>query len=413
MTAPETQPPADRPAPSGVLSREEIEAREEATLAPHAMKGRNSRGRVHDERETTYRGATRGLYQRDRDRVIHCTAFRRLEYKTQVFVNHEGDNYRTRLTHTLEVAQIARGIARALRLNEDLTEAAALAHDLGHTPFGHSGEDALRELMADHGGFEHNTHSLRIVDQLEHRYPNFPGLNLTYEVRECIAKHTTAHDSPSPTEFDPRRQALLEGQAVDAADEIAFNNHDLDDGLRAGIVKADQLKELDLWRQAAGMAEAALPHLERPARPTQVITFLIHILTIDLLRNSVEQIAAAGVGSAEDVQTCDRRLIGFSREMEPRKKELEEFLFANLYQHYRVQRMANKAKRFLIELFQEYIREPRQLPPSFQARIDEEIAADQSPDETLYRVVCDYIAGMTDRYAQDDYQRLFVPFERV
>ena len=390
--------PPDEPArtelPNGILSREDIAEREDQLLAPYAMKAKNTRGRVHDEQGTKYRGATRGVYQRDRDRIIHCTAFRRLEYKTQVFVNHEGDNYRTRLTHTLEVAQIARGIARALRLNEDLTEAVALAHDLGHTPFGHSGEDALHELMGGHGGFEHNTHGLRIVDRLEHRYPNFPGLNLTHEVRESIAKHTTSYDAPSSTEFDPNRQALLEGQVVDAADEIAFDNHDIEDGLRAGVITSDQLGKLELWREASGYAEAAFEHLGRPVRPTQVITFLIHILTIDLLEHAAKQIREAGLTSAEDVQARGERPVSFSPSMKPKKEELEAFLFEN-------------------ELFQEYTREPNQLPPHHQARIEEETAGGLNREDALHRVVCDYIAGMTDRYAQEEWKRLFYPFERV
>ncbi|MFH1732557.1 MAG: deoxyguanosinetriphosphate triphosphohydrolase [Planctomycetota bacterium] len=382
-------------------------------LAPWAMKSKDSSGRAHDEGETTYRGATRGIYQRDRDRVIHCAAFRRLEYKTQVFVSHEGDNYRTRLTHTLEVAQIARGIARALRLNEDLTEAVALAHDLGHTPFGHSGEDVLHELMAGHGGFEHNTHGLRIVDRLENRYPNFPGLNLTHEVRECIAKHSTRHDNPAATEFDPERQALLEGQAVDAADEIAFNNHDVDDGVRAGIIKPEQLDELELWREAAGRADEAFRDLDSAVRPTQVITFLIHILTIDLLESSVERIRAAGVGSAADVQACGQRLIGFSDGVQAKKRELENFLLEDLYRHARVQRMADKATRCIAGLFHEYVRDPGLLSPNGRAKVQDEIGRGLPEEDALHRVVCDYIAGMTDRFAQEEYKRLFHPSERV
>ena len=271
----------------GLLARRDMEERETALLAPYGMHSANSQGREHDEGGLKARGIYRSAYQRDRDRIIHCTAFRRLEYKTQVFVNHEGDNFRTRLTHTLEVSQISRGIARALRLNEDLTEAVALAHDLGHTPFGHSGEDALHELMAAHGGFEHNTHGLRIIDRIEHRYPNFPGLNLSYEVRECVAKHSTRHDSPMPTEFDASSQTLLEGQAVDAADEIAYNNHDVEDGVRAGIIKPDQLGELELWREASGRADEAFRGMGHDVKPTQVITFLIHILTIQYM-NSIE-----------------------------------------------------------------------------------------------------------------------------
>ena len=406
-------PPKETALDPDLVSREDIAAREDAILAPWAMKSKDSRGRVHDEGETTYRGATRGIYQRDRDRIIHCTAFRRLEYKTQVFVNHEGDNFRTRLTHTLEVSQISRGIARALRLNEDLTEAVALAHDLGHTPFGHSGEDALHELMAAHGGFEHNTHGLRIIDRIEHRYPNFPGLNLSYEVRECVAKHSTRHDSPMPTEFDASSQTLLEGQAVDAADEIAYNNHDVEDGVRAGIIEPEQLDELDLWREAAGRADEAFRSLDNAVKPTQIITFLIHILTIDLLESSVERIRTAGVGCAADVQAHGQRLVGFSEGMRAKKQQLEDFLFKNLYHHYRVQRMANKSKRFMTELFGAYVRDPGLLSPSNHARVQAEVAGGMSEEDARHRVVCDYIAGMTDRFAQDEYKRLFHPFERV
>ena len=398
---------------SGILSREDIAAREEELLAPYAMKARNTRGRTHDESETEYRGSTRGVYQRDRDRIIHCAAFRRLEYKTQVFVNHEGDNYRTRLTHTLEVAQISRGIARALGLNEDLTEAVGLGHDMGHTPFGHSGEDALRELMADHDGFEHNIHGLRIIDHLERCYPNFPGLNLSYEVRESIAKHKTRHDNPRVAEFDPSLQPLLEGQVVDAADEIAFNNHDIEDGLRSGIITPGQLSQVELWRQAAARADQAFKSLGSSVKPTQIVTFLIHILTIDLLENSIKKIRSAGVANSEEVQAFGERLIEPSEEMQPKKKQLEDFLIHNFYCHYRVQRMASKAKRFITELFREYVRESHQLPPDYQARIEEEIAAGRPRQDALYRVVCDYIAGMTDRYAQEEYKRLFYPFERV
>jgi len=405
--------PTDDSAARQVFSRSDIADREDRTLAPYAMKARDTRGRVHDEQETAYRGEYRGIYQRDRDRIVHCTAFRRLEYKTQVFVNHEGDNYRTRLTHTLEVTQIARGIARSLRLNEDLTEAVALAHDMGHTPFGHSGEDALRELMAGHGGFEHNTHALRICDKLERRYPNFPGLNLTHEVRECIAKHETRHDNPTPSEFDPDRQPLLEGQVVDAADEIAYDNHDVEDGLLAKIITAEQLEELELWREAAERAHDASKAPATPIRPTQVVTFLINILVTDLLENSSRRIQEAGVQGADDVQGRSQRLIGFSDAIKPKKRELEQLLLEDLYNYYRVQRMANKATRFIMELFQEYVRRPNQLAPYHQARIREEIAGGLSETDALHRVVCDYIAGMTDRYAQDEYKRLFHPFARV
>jgi dGTPase len=406
-------PPDEPTLDPDLVSREDITERETSTLAPWAMKSADTRGRVHDEGPTTYRGATRGIYQRDRDRIIHCTAFRRLEYKTQVFVNHEGDNYRTRLTHTLEVAQISRGIARALRLNEDLTEAVALAHDLGHTPFGHSGEDALHELMKDHGGFEHNTHGLRIIDHLENRYPNFPGLNLSYEVRESVAKHSTRHDSPMPNEFDPSTHALLEGQAVDAADEIAYNNHDVEDGVRAKIIKPGQLGELELWREAAGRADEAFRDMGHDIKPTQVVTFLIHILTIDLLENSIEQIRAAGVGSVADVQACGHKLIGFSESTRAKKRQLEDFLLESFYRHQRVQRMASESKRCITELFDAYIADPALLTPSNQTRMENEIAGGMSREDALHRVVGDYVAGMTDRFALKETERLFHPSDKV
>lgn len=393
-----------------ILSRQDIAEREDRLLAPFAMHAKDSRGRVHDEGSTKFRGANRGLYQRDHDRIIHCTAFRRLEYKTQVFVNHEGDNFRTRLTHTLEVAQISRGIARALSLNEDLAEAIALAHDLGHTPFGHSGEDALRELMRDFGGFEHNRHGLRIVDWLERRYPNFPGLNLTYEVRECIAKHATRHDNPPPTGFDGTNPPL-EGQVVEAADEIAYDNHDIEDGLNAGIIQLDALSHLQLWEEATGRAKDAFKNT--PVLPSQVITFLINILVNDLLENTAKNITNSQIKTVDDVRAYEKKLVAFSDAIIPVKTELEDFLFENLYRHYRVQRMANKAQRFLIELFDEYMREPTQLHPNDVARIPEEISAGIPADWALPRVVCDYIAGMTDRFAQEEYKRLFYPFERV
>jgi dGTPase len=396
-----------------IFSREAIARLEDQLLAPYAMKAKHSRGRAHDEAEANYRGAYRGIYQRDRDRIVHSTAFRRLEYKTQVFVNHEGDNYRTRLTHTLEVAQIARGIARSLRLNEDLTEAVALAHDMGHTPFGHSGEDALRELMAGHGGFEHNTHGLRIVDWLERRYPGFPGLNLTHEVRECISKHVTRHDNPPPGALGPGGMPLLEGQVVDAADEIAYDNHDVEDGLLAGIITPEQLQEVALWREAVERANEAFRGLPHPPLPHQVVTFLINRLVSDLLENSVRQIAEQGVRSTDDVRACPAKLIGFSDAIRPKKQELEQFLFENLYRHYRVQRMATKAHRFLTEMFREYVTRPDQLPPPCQAQIGGEVAGGRSAEDAQYRVVCDYIAGMTDRFAQEEYKRLFYPFERV
>jgi dGTPase len=383
-----------------MLTREALEALEEGTLAPYAARSAASAGRVHEEPDPVFRTC----YQRDRDRIVHCTAFRRLEYKTQVFVNHEGDHYRTRLTHTLEVAQIGRTIARTLRLNEDMTEAAALAHDLGHTPFGHSGEEALQTLMREHGGFEHNRHGLRVVDRLEKLYPDFDGLNLTYEVREAIAKHTTRHDAPADAGFDPTRRAVLEAQVVEAADSIAYDNHDLEDSLNAGILTPERLAGVDLWREALAEVRSRYPTVSHRETWYQAKRFLINLEVGDLIRASHERIAAAAPADRREAVQRARNLIGFSEAMQARKEELGSFLFDNVYRHYRVARMASKAKRFIAELFAAYVADARQLPPEYQERCAE---------EGVHRVACDYIAGMTDRYAQDEYTKLFHPFERV
>lgn len=383
-----------------MLTRSDIEAREARQLAPYAMKSMDSRGRAHAEEEHAWRGA----YQRDRDRVIHCTAFRRLEYKTQVFVNHEGDHYRTRLTHTIEVAQIARTIARALNLNEDLVEAVALAHDLGHTPFGHSGEDALRELMRAHGGFEHNVHGLRVVDVLEHRYPDFPGLNLSWEVRESIAKHVSAYDHPALTEFDPARRPLLEAQVVEAADAIAYDCHDLDDGLAAGILTPGDLEDVELVGRAARQVAEHHGHLPAREHRAQTVRFLINLLVCDVVAVTEACIREEGVGSPDGVRDAGRSLVRFSPDTQRQKEALQSYLFGHVYQHYRVARMAHKAKRFVKELFEAYLENPLQLPPEYQQR---------SAQEDIHRVLCDYIAGMTDRYALGDYRRLFEPFQAV
>jgi len=381
-------------------------------LAPWAARERDSRGRRYPEPEHEFRSP----YQRDRDRIVHSTAFRRLEYKTQVFVNHEGDYYRTRLTHTLEVSQIARTIARALGLNEDLTEAVALAHDLGHTPFGHSGEEALNELMREHGGFEHNLHGLRVVDVLERRYPDFPGLNLTWEVREAFVRHVTPYDRPTDArgEFPPEETVHLEGQVVSAADAIAYNSHDLDDGLVSGLVSEADLRELRLWRraeEAAGRASGRTggrPGLPADAklRRCAIVRQLINIQACDLIENSSHRIAESGVRSLADVRRCKDWLVRGSDELADEERELQRFLQERLYRHHRVMRMANKAKLFVEEIFQELVRHREDLPPEHRARIDEE-------REPVERVVCDYIAGMTDRYAQDAYKQLFHPYERM
>jgi dGTPase len=382
-----------------MLNREKFEERERRELAAYAAKSAETRGRQHPEPEHFYRTA----YQRDRDRIVHCTAFRRLEYKTQVFLTHEGDHFRTRLTHTLEVAQIARTVARALNLNEDLTEAVALAHDLGHTPFGHSGEEALRDLMRDHGGFEHNRHGVRIVDYLEHPYPQFRGLNLTYEVRECIAKHATTYDRPLPGGFDGRNPPL-EGQVVEMADAIAYDSHDLDDALAMEIVSAEGLQDLTIFRQAAADFEKGLAGLSVDQRIRRIAKLLIDLMVSDLVTTSERALADAGVRSVEDVRAAPGRLIGFSEPLKPKIAQLEQYLGETVYCHYRIARMMTKAKRFITKIFEAYCENPHQLPPTYHAR---------AAEEGLEVAISDYIAGMTDRYAQDEYQRLYEPFERV
>jgi len=382
-----------------MLTRQDVEARERRELAPYAAKSAESRGREHPEQEHEYRTA----YQRDRDRIVHSTAFRRLEYKTQVFLTHEGDFFRTRLTHTLEVAQIARTLARSLNLNEDLTETVALAHDLGHTPFGHAGEEALRELMAGAGGFEHNRHGVRIIDYLEHPYPQFRGLNLTYEVRECIAKHATAYDESSADGFADGWPPL-EGQAVDVADSIAYDSHDLDDALAMGIVSPADLEDLAIFRQAATDFASSLADLSCDQRIRRIAKLLIQLMASDAIETSERAIREAGVASVDDVRRADRRLIRLSDDLAGKTAELEAFLLRRVYRHYRVVRMTTKAKRFLKRIFEAYQTNPDMLPPDHRARAEA---------EGLERVIADYIAAMTDRFAQDEYQRLYEPFERV
>jgi dGTPase len=387
-----------------MLTRKEIEEKEYKFLAPYAMKSRESNGRVYKEKEHDYRSA----YQRDKDRIIYSTAFRRLEYKTQVFVNHEGDYYRTRLTHTLEVAQVAKSIARALRLNEDLTEAIALAHDLGHTPFGHAGEDALRELMSEHGGFEHNAQGLRVVDLLEERYPDFPGLNLTYEVREGIVKHSTSFNHPSiivnVKGFESKSLPLLETQVVDMADEIAYDNHDLDDGITSGMIKESSVRKIGIWKGTSDLINRKYPALSEEKRKYQMIRALINIQVTDLIQESEKNIKKFKLKSVEDAKKLPIRIITFSENMQIKRKPLRQYLVKNLYQHYRVIRMSDKAMRFIKMLFEIYLAKPQQLPPTSQKRLK---------NDTPQRVICDYIAGMTDRYALDEYKKFFEPYERV
>ena len=374
-------------------------------LAPYAALASAGRGRRYPD-SPDYRNP----YQRDRDRIIHSTAFRRLEYKTQVFVNHEGDYYRTRLTHTLEVAQIARSISRELALNEDLTEAVALAHDLGHTPFGHSGEDVLRELMKDHGGFEHNFQGLWVVDYLEKRYPDFPGLNLTYEVRESMAKHNTRYDEPGDRrywaeyDFDPKAAPLVEAQIVDISDAIAYDSHDVDDGLTARFLDEKDLARLALFDQALRDVEKRYGEISGVVRQRQIVRALINLEVIDVLAETAKRIKDRAISNVDDVRKNGWGVVGFSPQRAAAKKELEEFLAKNLYAHHRVRKMAIKAGRFIRQLFEAYVSEPAQLPPEYQAH---------AKKVGLHRGVCDYVAGMTDRYAQDEYKKLFYPYERM
>ncbi len=380
-------------------TRQRLEDNEYAILAPYAVKSRETRGRTYPEEEHAYRTA----FQRDRDRIVHTTAFRRLEYKTQVFINYEGDHYRTRLTHTIETAQIARTIARALMLNEDLTESIALAHDLGHTPFGHSGEAALHEMMREHGGFNHNAQSLRRVEYLEERYPGFPGLNLTWEVREGIIKHTTEYDMADACGYEPECRASLEGQAVNAADEIAYNAHDLDDGLRSGLIQPEELAGIRVWEEVCariGTTPGQLTEMDR----RRAIRELINSAVSDLVASCDAALVAQGIDSVAAVRLYPKNLMAFSPEMTAKNKELRGFLYSHLYRHYRVMRMQVKAHRLVVSLFQEYLQRPDQLPQAVQRRYHE---------GDPYRVVCDYVAGMTDRYALEEYRKLFDPEERT
>ena len=384
------------------IDRSTLEKEEKRTLAPYAMKSADSKGRVYAEKEHPYRTS----FQRDRDRIIHSTAFRRMEYKTQVFVNHEGDYYRTRLTHSLEASQVSRVIAKVLRLNPDLVETITLAHDLGHTPFGHAGEDELRELMKDHGGFDHNLQSLRIVDYLEERYPGFRGLNLSYETRVGLFKHpellTLAHQMGMGP-FQNFSSPFLESQVVDVADEIAYDNHDLDDGLTSGLIKEEELEEIDLWRQARKTARGqTLSNAQ--VRKYQIIRMLINWEVTDLVGQSLKNMQKRQLRRPIDAMALPEFVIGFSAGMKKKREELRTFLKNRLYRHYRVVRMSDKARRFLKALFEVYLSRPEQLPPGSQRRLKK---------EGPHRVICDYLAGMTDRYAQDEYKKFFEPFERV
>ena len=380
--------------------REELEQQEVKFLAPFATNSRESKGRQYPEENHPYRTN----FQRDRDRIIHSTAFRRLEYKTQVFVNHEGDHYRTRLTHTIEVAQISRSIARALRLNEDLAEAIALVHDVGHTPFGHAGEDALNEIMRDYGGFEHNRQTLRVVDILEEKYPEFPGLNLTYEVREGIIKHETLYDHPIPTEFSPQEKATLECQLVNAADEVAYHCHDIDDGLASDILREEDLNQITIWLDLTRSLEKRYPRLTPTQRRHQMVRMLINFEVSDLIVETTGRIELSQIKTLGDVRKAHENIVSFSDKTKKLNGELKQILFDKMYRHYRMIRMADKAKRIINQLFEVYLENSDQLPPSFHRR---------PKDDNKMQLICDYIAGMTDRFALQEYKKLFDPFERV
>jgi dGTPase len=369
---------------------------EDRALAPYAMRTRQSRGRRHPEPPHPYRT----LYQRDRDRVVHSTAFRRLMHKTQVLVTQTNDHHRTRLTHTLEVAQIARTIARRLGLNEDLTEAVALSHDLGHPPFGHAGEKALDECMREHGGFEHNLHALRIADVLEYRYPDFPGLNLTWEVRAAMALHGKRADAPEAAEFAAAGRPLLEAQVADAADSLAYDAHDVDDALSVGLVAPEDLEGVEFWRRVHEQVRQKHARLgAEQFRPT-VVRALIAWQVGDLLEHTARRLREHRVRSVEDVRAFPEPLAGPGPETKRLKTELEEFLSRRVYRHYLVQRMAAQGGRVVTALFREFCRAPGLLPTRYGRRIQ-----GGRPE----RVVCDYVAGMTDRYARDEYLRLFRP----
>jgi len=378
-----------------MFTRQQLEAHEDHILAPYGMHSRDSQGRAYPDKEPSYR--TR--FQRDRDRILHTSAFRRLEYKTQVFINFEGDYFRTRLTHTLEVTQIGRSIARALGANEDLVEAVCLAHDLGHAAFGHSGELTLNSLMADYGGFDHNRQSLRIITELEQRYPHFPGLNLTWEVREGVVKHETEYDISDASAYEPELRGNLEAQIANVADELAYTTHDLDDGLRSGMITPADLAGLELWKlllDSVGWDGQGQDDLTRH----RLIRRLIGLLVSDVLEATDKRIAASQAHSARDLQKLDHNVIGYTDDMQRRNTELKKFLFKKLYNHPRVVRMAEKASRVLSDIFNAYLKAPAMLPYDFQALVKE---------RGLQRTVCDYLAGMTDRYAIQEYGKLFDP----
>jgi dGTPase len=378
-----------------IYDRQYQESVEQKILAPYAIHASASKGRKYPEVEPSFRTC----FQRDRDRILHTSAFRRLEYKTQVFINSEGDYYRTRLTHTLEVTQIGRTLARALGANEDLVESICMAHDMGHPPFGHSGETTLNLLMKDFGGFNHNHHSYRIVTEIERRYPEFPGLNLSWEVLEGIVKHETEYDKTDALEYDLGLRGHMEAQITNVADELAYTSHDLDDGLRSGMITSEMLHGIELWDMVIKNFDEEPCSLDDLTRH-QVIRELIGLEVNSMIESSTERVQKSNVKTSIELQSLPYNVIGFDDVMKQRNNVLKDFLFKYMYRNYRVVRMQKKAERVLTELFNAYCDEPTMLPSQFQTLITE---------KGKERTICDYLAGMTDRFAVDEYQKLFDP----
>ncbi|MGA2502477.1 MAG: deoxyguanosinetriphosphate triphosphohydrolase [Anaerolineales bacterium] len=378
-----------------MFSRQDLEAIEDQSLAPYGVRSKESKGRAYKDTKPDYRTA----FQRDRDRILHTSAFRRLEYKTQVFINFEGDYFRTRLTHTLEVAQVGRTIARALGANEDLVEAICLAHDLGHSPFGHAGESTLKILMKGNGGFDHNKQSLRIVTELEQRYPEFPGLNLSWETREGMVKHESEYDISDAHDYNPELRGNLETQICNVADELAYTSHDLDDGLRSGMITPQMLEDISVWELLTETYDWTSPFLIDLERH-RMIRDLVGLQVTDMIQSTDTRIKESKANSALDIQQLSHNVIGYSEDMMRRNRELKDFLFNKLYRHYRVVRMQVKAEHIITDLFKTYLSEPLILPDHVQQWI---------PIRGLERTICDYIAGMTDRYAIEEHSRLYNP----
>ena len=381
--------------------REQIESAEREKLVSYACLAAESKGKEYDEDKSI----NRTDFQRDRDRVLHSTAFRRMEYKTQVFVNHEGDHYRTRLTHTLEVSQIARTVARIFNINEDLTEALVLSHDIGHTPFGHAGERIMKELMEPFGGFEHNKQSLRIVEKLEHPYPHFPGLNLSFEIREGIVKHSAHWKKENvPKEYLPNLQPCLEAQLIDFVDEIAYNNHDVDDGLSSQMFDYEALASVSIWAESVEKVRKKFPKEPVDQLKRLVISAMITTLVDDLVQTTLKNIQDKKIKTLDEIRNLGYSLASYSSKMKDKSLELKSFLRSNLYDHPRVIRMEEKANRIIQDLFRAYQKRPEQLPREFLVR---------NKDQAKERMICDYIAGMTDRFAIEEYGKLFDASVRV